>query len=249
VPAKISRRSASVTSISSSRAISRPRHRHRDCRRCTGSGCTPFRPDFDQRQVVALLRSSRGDTTSPLARSRCLLWLPPLLLCRGGHTRDRTISRRGEVGTRQHPQPRDSYRFLTRAEHATKGELAGSCSTFKGCSDLGRGFTGRPLVDDDRRVSAHILLVQAWVVLVLVPHLPASGTPSVPQPVSSGSAGPRGAALAGSAPQAWGGRHVSIVVVAAGSVITVCEIGESGASLRINEVGNAGTSPQVEGLR
>jgi hypothetical protein len=53
--------------------------------------------------------------------------------------------------------------------------------------------------------------------------------------ISVGVGGPPGAAHVGSPPQAWGGRGVSIglavvaVVVAVGSVITVYEIGDSGA--------------------
>ena len=43
---------------------------------------------------------------------------------------------------------------------------------------------------------------------------------------------------------------MSVVVAAGvGSVIAVSEIGDSGASLRINEVDNAGIWQEAEGLR
>jgi hypothetical protein len=40
-----------------------------------------------------------------------------------------------------------------------------------------------------------------------------------------------------------------VIAAGVGSVIAVSETGDSGASFRINEVGNAGTSQQAEGLR
>ena len=62
--------------------------------------------------------------------------------------------------------------------------------------------------------------------------------------------GPAGAFPAGSAPKGWGGCGVSVVVAAGvGSVIAVYEIGDSGASLRINEAGRAWSSQEAEGLR